>query len=126
MPNVFLYLYDVIIYSPNHEKHVELVETVLKRLYESGVSINFEKNNFSLDSVKYFGHIITHNGIKPDLSKIEEFNVNEIRTKKKLERLLGFFNWFLPFVKDLSLITATLYEKLKTDKRSITLSVEDY
>ncbi|KAG0428570.1 Retrovirus-related Pol polyprotein from transposon gypsy [Dictyocoela muelleri] len=92
IPNVFVYLDVVLIYFPNYEKHVELVETDLKRLYESVVSIKFEKNNFALDSVKYLGYIITHNGIKPDISKIEEFNVNEIRTKKKLVRLLVFFN----------------------------------
>ncbi|KAG0420634.1 Retrovirus-related Pol polyprotein from transposon 17.6 [Dictyocoela roeselum] len=124
--NVFVYLDDILLFSLTYEKHVELVETVLRRLYESGASINYEKSSFGLDSVKYLGLIITPAGIKPDVSKIDEFSVNNIKTKKKLERLLGFLNWFRPFVKDISLITAKLYEKLKTEKRAITLSPEDH
>ncbi|KAG0422431.1 Retrovirus-related Pol polyprotein from transposon opus, partial [Dictyocoela muelleri] len=104
--NVFVYLDDLLLYSPNYEEHIKLVETVLQRLYESGVSINFEKSSFALESVKYLGHIITLSGIQPDISKIDEINISAIRTKKKLERLLGFFNWFRPFVRDISLMTA--------------------
>ncbi|KAG0437702.1 Retrovirus-related Pol polyprotein from transposon opus [Dictyocoela muelleri] len=110
--DVFVYLDDILLYSTNFEDHLALLNTVLNRLYKSGVSINFEKSNFALNSVKYLGHIITQSGIKPEISKIDEINTNTIKTKKKLERLLGFFNWFRPFVKDLSLLTANLYEKL--------------
>ncbi|KAG0442790.1 Transposon Tf2-9 polyprotein [Dictyocoela muelleri] len=98
---------------------------VLKRLLETGVSINFEKSKFAVESVKYLGHEITSMGIKPEISKVEAFELKPIKTKRNLERLLGFKNWFTPFIPKLSIITTTLYEKLKKENRCVCLTDND-
>ncbi|KAG0420320.1 Retrovirus-related Pol polyprotein from transposon 17.6 [Dictyocoela roeselum] len=122
IPNIFIYLDDILIYSKNISDHLKHLNTVLKRLITHGVSINYEKSKFGLESVKYLGHVITPEGIKPEISKIEAFELKPIKTKKQLERLLGFLNWFRPFIPRLSQRTASLYETLKSNSRSINIS----
>ncbi|KAG0434077.1 Retrovirus-related Pol polyprotein from transposon 17.6 [Dictyocoela muelleri] len=82
IPNVFVYLDYILLYSPNYEEHLEILNTVLNRLHKSGVSINFEKSNFAFNSVKYLGHVITPSGIKHEIPKIDEINSNTIKTRK--------------------------------------------
>ncbi|KAG0437017.1 Retrovirus-related Pol polyprotein from transposon opus [Dictyocoela muelleri] len=123
--NVFIYLDDILVFSENRTEHFKHLEIVLNRLIEAGVSINFEKSKFGLESVNYLGHVITSCGIKPEISKVETFEQRPIKTKKHLERILWFFNWFRPFIQNLSIKTSTLYDKLKNTKRYVNLNDED-
>ncbi|KAG0431572.1 Retrovirus-related Pol polyprotein from transposon 17.6 [Dictyocoela muelleri] len=98
---------------------------VLDLLLKAGVSINFDKSSFATEKVNYLGHVITSEGIKPEISKVESFKLKPIKTKKHLERLLGFINCFRPFIPNLSIKTAILYDKLKKNKIIIKLTDED-
>ncbi|KAG0441246.1 Retrovirus-related Pol polyprotein from transposon opus [Dictyocoela muelleri] len=80
--NVFIYMDDILLYSETYETHIDLINETLLQLIKSGVSINFEKSTFAAESVNYLGHVITKDGIRPDISKIERLNICSINTKK--------------------------------------------
>ncbi|KAG0420206.1 Retrovirus-related Pol polyprotein from transposon, partial [Dictyocoela roeselum] len=125
IPNVFIYIDDILIYSKTLAEHVETLKSVFDCIHQNGASINFDKSTFASHSVKFLGHEISGEGIKPEITKLENINIDQIDTRKKLERFLGFVNWFRPYVRNLSTKTASLYDKLKKEPKRIILTEID-
>lgn len=113
---VKIYLDDILIHSKNIYEHLDHLNTVLRKLQEANASINFEKSKFGEKEVTYLGNIINKDGIRPDTSRIKTFNNFIPKNKKHLQQLLGFYNWFRPFVRNMSTLTRNLTNKLQTIK----------
>lgn len=97
----------------SHSKHLIEVLTILK---QNGVSLNFAKSDFFKTQVKYFGLIISHEGIRPDISRIMgDFKEKTPKTCKQLMSLIGRINWFIPFIKQLSSRMSNITDKLKQE-----------
>ena len=65
---VVVYFYDILIYSPNQEKHLQHVREVLgvlqmEKSYASPVKCSFMK-----DSVLFFGYVVSKDGLAVDES----------------------------------------------------------
>ena len=110
---VKVYLDDILIHSKTIDEHADHLENVFSILRNNTAEINFEKSSFCLEQVTYLGHIVTKDGIRPDISRIEKFKMPEITTKRQLQRLLGLINWFRPFVSNVSKKLNPLYDKLQ-------------
>ncbi|KAG0435586.1 Retrovirus-related Pol polyprotein from transposon 17.6 [Dictyocoela muelleri] len=123
--NVLIYMDDILLYSKILDEHKELLEKVFRILTSYNVSVNFEKSTFARDEIEFLGHKIYKFGIRPNISKLESYANFIPKTKKPLQRLLGFINWFRPFIKNLSILTASLYEKLKGKGSKIIWSQSD-
>ncbi|ORE00292.1 TF29 [Hepatospora eriocheir] len=109
-----VYLDDIIIYSKTLEEHHIHITEVINILTKNQVSVNFNKSKFYQTEIKYLGHIISENGIKPDISKVTELtNIKQPRSRKDLQRLLGFINWFRNFIPNLSQNLKPITDKLK-------------
>ncbi len=67
---VFVYLDDILIFSPSLQVHIQHVRRVLQRLLENKLFVKAEKCEFHAESVTFLGHIISTRGIKPDPAKI--------------------------------------------------------
>ncbi|KAG0420639.1 Transposon Tf2-6 polyprotein [Dictyocoela roeselum] len=119
---VKIYMDDILIHSKDIEFHYEHLKSVLNKLLEAGASINFEKSVFNVSEVRFLGHLMSKDGIKADISNLKDFSVSRPTTKKKLQRMLGYLNWFRPFVKDYAILTSNLYEKLKKNEGKFTWS----
>jgi len=65
-----VYLDDIVIYGPNLKKHNKRLIQVLDRLREHNLKLQPDKCEFLRKEVIYLGHIITKDGIRPDLSKL--------------------------------------------------------
>jgi hypothetical protein len=68
--NVSVYIDDIIIFTDTISEQLDMIEKVLLQLHATGFYINFEKMKFMQEEVLYLGHIIGHNTLKPDPSKI--------------------------------------------------------
>ncbi|KAG0439025.1 Transposon Ty3-I Gag-Pol polyprotein [Dictyocoela muelleri] len=79
IPFVKVYIDDILIYSENESAHYEHLENILKLLHENNLSLNFDKSEFFLHEVKFLGHLISSNGIKPIIDKVEQLKK---KTKK--------------------------------------------
>lgn len=65
------YLDDVLIMGTSFDDCVENTERVLRKLSEFNVRLNVRKSKFFQTSVKYLGHLIGPNHIKPNPEKIK-------------------------------------------------------
>ena len=69
-PYAFSYLDDIIIVTETFEEHMIMLERVLARIKESGLTINREKSVFGRSEVKYLGVLVNRDGFRPDPDKI--------------------------------------------------------
>ncbi|KAL7075758.1 hypothetical protein ACQ4LE_005395 [Meloidogyne hapla] len=66
---VFAYLDDLIIVSKNETEHKEVLFELFERIENYGLKIQLEKCNFFKSELKFLGHIVSKEGIKPDPEK---------------------------------------------------------
>ncbi|KAK2720773.1 hypothetical protein QYM36_004599 [Artemia franciscana] len=94
---------DILVYGKNREEHDQRLSAVLRRARKKGIRFNSEKCEFSKDKVKYFGHIISRDGIKPDPEKIRAIqDMPSPQSKEELQTLLGMLNFLSKYIPDLS------------------------
>ncbi|KAK2721380.1 hypothetical protein QYM36_003607, partial [Artemia franciscana] len=94
---------DILVYGKNRKEHDQRLSAVLRRARKKGIRFNSEKCKFSKDKVKYFGHIISRDGIKPDPEKIRAIqDMPSPQSKEELQTLLGMLNFLSKYIPDLS------------------------
>ncbi|KAI7805934.1 Pol polyprotein [Triplophysa rosa] len=106
---VFVYLDDILIFSPSLQEHTRNVREVLQRLLENQLFVKAEKCEFHADTVSFLGHIISPRGIEPDPAKIKavaEWSTPDSR--KALQRFLGFANFYRRFIRGFGQVAAPL------------------
>src|ERR1700690_248234 len=95
---------------------------VLKLLEEKQLYAKSSKCFFGVQEVEYMGHIISHEGVKVDPSKIKAIKEWRIPTSiKHLRGFLGLTRYYRKFVKNYGTIVAPLTTLLKKDAFSWTL-----
>ena len=123
-PNVHVFLDDILIASQTREQHKEDLIRVLEIIKEKKMTLNKKKCEFGRSSVSFVGQIIEAGTIRADLS---EANLSKIttppKTVKQLRSVLGYVNWFRPYIIGLSEKLVFLTEKLK--KKAFNWSEKD-
>lgn len=73
------------------------------RLQENEVKLNREKLKLCQTTVKFYGHVLTNEGLKPDESKVETIKNYPVPTnRKELHRFIGMVNYLGRFLPNLS------------------------
>ena len=98
----------MLIWADTKEKHDERLQQVLERCKENGLQLNAAKCQFRVQQVKYFGHILTKDGILPDDSKIEALTAMAPPKTKELRRFNGMATYLAKFIPNLSEATGPL------------------
>jgi hypothetical protein len=111
---VVVYIDDILIFSKSeaeHQAHVRLVLEVLKR---EKFFVCKAKSSFAQQEIKYLGHSVDKQGIRPDPKKVEAVqtwpvpkNVHDVRS------LLGLVNYFRNFIEHYSEIAMPLTDLTK-------------
>jgi len=116
LPGVETDIDDLLIWGRTDEEHSHNLRACLKRCQDIHMTLNKEKCTFGVEEVKYIGHCLTKEGVKPDPDKIEAIlKMPEPVDKKGVERMLGFMNYLAKFIPNLSEITSTMRSMLKKD-----------
>ena len=77
----------------------------MQKIQESGLKLNISKCVFKATEIKFLGHIVSANGIKPDPEKIHTINNMPIpSSKKELQRFIGMVNYLGKFSFQISLM----------------------
>eukprot|EP00253_Pinus_taeda_P019904 PITA_19904 len=88
---------------------VEPVDRVLQLLEEKQLYAKRSKCFFGVQEVEYLGHIVSHEGVKGDLSKIKAIKEWKIPTSiKHLQGFLRLTRYYRKFVKNYGRIAAPL------------------
>ena len=71
IPNVIVYLDDILLSSATESEHIQLVDQVLERLEKAGFCARKEKYQFFVSSITYLGHKIDGEGLHPLPDKVK-------------------------------------------------------
>ena len=74
---------DTTLGGKDREEHNRILEKVLQRAKEYGIKFYREKSEFDKTEIKFFGHLFTSEGLKPNPRKIEAIlNCKESKFKE--------------------------------------------
>lgn len=111
---VLIYLDDIMIYSSTPEEHVLHVRTVLQLLREHKLYCAPFKCHLFVTKVLWLGHVVSHNQIEMDPSKIEAVSTwPEPKNLAQLLSFLGFTGYYRRFIKDYAKIAMPLTQLLR-------------
>lgn len=114
IPNICIYLDDILVSGKSEQDHLQTLEKVFARLSAAGLTLKLAKCQFGLKSVTYLGHVIDEHGLHPSPEKVQAIkeaprpsNVTELKS------FLGFVNYYHNFMPNLSCILSPLYRLLQ-------------
>ncbi len=90
-------------YEAAEADHNRNMIALLERCRERKLKLNKNKLRFKCRSIKYHGHLITSEGLKPDPAKVEAITqMPKPDDKKAIKRLIGMANYLAKFCPNLS------------------------
>ena len=122
IPNCTAIADDIIMYGYKDDgcDHDDTVLKVMELAKKVGMRFNPNKCQFKQKRVKFFGLILTREGIIPDPSKIETLkNLPEPRDEKLLQSFLGMVNYLFRFEPNVANLTHNLRDLLKKSSDSM-------
>ena len=91
----FVYLDDILVASPDSEKHKEHLRELFALLEVNGININRKKCTFGQSEVRYLGHLVSGDGIQPLPSRVADLVAfPPPSTKLGVQRFLGMVNYY--------------------------------
>ncbi|XP_058448854.1 uncharacterized protein K02A2.6-like [Malaya genurostris] len=91
LPHTCGYLDDVVVGGVTTETHWENLRAVFQRISEFGFTIRVEKCIFAQSQIKYVGHLLDRNGLRPDPAKVQA--INEMAPPTDLLKADAKFKW---------------------------------
>lgn len=104
-----IYLDDILIFGKTFREHSDRLREVLQRIRRAGLKLKPEKCELFQKEVKFLGHIVTANGIRPDpmnTSRIVAWP--EPKTVTEVRAFLGLCSYYRRFVQNFSIIAKPL------------------
>ncbi|CAF1393237.1 unnamed protein product, partial [Rotaria sp. Silwood1] len=118
-----VYIDDIVVFSSTFEQHLKDLSSVFDRLKTAGLTHKASKCDFCRKELKYLGHIITPDGIKPDPGLIDSVKLFPQPTRlKDIQSFLGLTGYYRKFIKDYAKIRS--HQKSKRPPNNIEWSVE--
>lgn len=118
LPGVFAYLDDIIIATATLDEHISILFQLFSRIQKFGLKIQMDKCSFLQTEIKFLGHIITPDGIRPNPSRSDAIRkMPEPTDASSLRSFLGALNYYGRFIKPMREIRGPLDELLCKDKK---------
>lgn len=100
---------DLLVFGQTREEHDRNLRKVLIRSKERGVKLNKDKLEVGVTKVKYFGHLLTSEGVGPDPDKVSAVReMKPTKDKSEIETFLGMVTYLAKFAPNMSEITSPL------------------
>src|SRR4029434_8698262 len=116
MENVVCFMDDILVSAPTKERHLAILDEVMKRLEKHGIRIKKSKCAFLQDSLEYLGYRIDAQGLHPTASKVEAIvNAPAPQNVTELRSFLGLLNYYGKFLANVSTLLHPLHQLLHTD-----------
>ena len=114
IPNVCVYIDDILITGESEQEHLKTLDKVLTRLGEAGLKLKRQKCFFMQSSVEYLGHTISAEGLRPTQEKVRAVTeAPNPRSVSQLRSFLGLVNYYQKFLPNLSSTLAPLHRLLR-------------
>ena len=93
------YLDDIIIFSETAGQHLKQIQIVLNRLRQAKLKLKKGKCAFFKKELQYLGHLLTTDGVKPQLEKIKAISeMKPPKNQKGVREFLGMVGYYRKFI----------------------------
>jgi len=117
-PNVLVYLDDTVIVTEDFESHIRLLNLVIQRIKEAGLTVNADKCEICKPELKYLGYLIDHRGLRADPDKVKSIvSFPAPKNVKEVRQFIGMASWYRRFIPSFSDKTSPLTELTKKKKK---------
>ncbi|KAL0438746.1 UNVERIFIED_CONTAM: Retrovirus-related Pol polyprotein from transposon.6 [Sesamum latifolium] len=111
---VIVFFDDILVYSPSWQEHLTHLQLVLELLLANSYYAKLSKYTFGVHQIAYLGHIISLQGVQPDIDKIHAIlQWPAPCTVIELRAFLGLTGFYRRFIKDYASIGQPLTDLLK-------------
>ena len=93
--------------------HDAKLRALFERCPKKGIKLNKEKVKLRCTEVKFMGHVICQDGLKPDPDKVQGITEMPAPTSKEHLKRFGIVNYLQNFAPNLSEVTAPMRDLLK-------------
>ena len=91
---MIVYIDDILVYSKTAEEHARHLEAVCRRPRDNKLYVNGKNNDFVRQKIEVLGHVVTRDGIKLDMRKVNAIQKwKQPSTHKGLRSFLGLANY---------------------------------
>ena len=97
----FVYLDDILVFGSTLQEHNKNMIDLFDRLQKTGLKLQPDKCDYLWPELKYLGHLITKDGVKPNPAKIQA--VRDFKTPQnvtQIESFLGLAGYYRKFIKN--------------------------
>jgi Reverse transcriptase (RNA-dependent DNA polymerase) len=106
-----MFIDDVLKWGKTPQALYETMKLVFERLKKFNVKVNLEKCQFVVKKVKYLGHILCREGIKPTSEKLRAIEkAPRPQNVTQLKSFLGMVMFYSKCLKNLNAILAPMYK----------------
>jgi len=117
---VFVYLDDILIFSPTMTQHLKHLRQVLRLLDAHGLVINPAKCVFAAPSVEFLGHQVNATGLVPLTRHVSALqDLPQPKDIPQLQRFLGLINFYRRFLPGIAGTLRPLTDALKGKPRKL-------
>ncbi len=108
---LLVYLDDMLVYASTFQEHLVRLETVLRRLQDTGLKVKLDKCHFLQSAVVFLGHQISANGIGTDPQRVAVIKQWPVpSTLRELRSFLGLCSYYRRFIQGFSKIAGPLHD----------------
>lgn len=112
--SVLIYLDDILVFSKTPETHMQHLEKVFQVLRAHKLFAKGSKCDFFKREIKYLGHILSDEGVRPDPGKVQVLREWAYPAHAKgMQQFLGLANYFRKFIPNFSRTAAPLFHLTK-------------
>ncbi|GFX70576.1 retrovirus-related Pol polyprotein from transposon opus [Trichonephila clavipes] len=112
-----MYMEGVIIASTLFAHQVEHLRELFRLLQETGLVLNKDKCNFGCEKLKFWGLVISKDGITTDESKVKPIiEMKPPKHSREVTKNLGINQWYQKFIKDYADLCEALCQLQSVEK----------
>ncbi|XP_063072782.1 uncharacterized protein K02A2.6-like [Engraulis encrasicolus] len=107
---------DILVSGKTKAEHDSNLKAVLQTIKASGLKLNKDKCHFAQPELRYFGHVIGADGIKPDGDKVKAItDMPSPQNVSELRQMLGMVNYLAKFLPHLATVLHPVTSLLRGD-----------
>lgn len=114
------YIDDILIFSKSFPEHINHLNRLFEAIKKEGFRLKFSKCNFASDAVKYLGHVIQNNSVRPlkdNLISIKNFPIP--KTQKNVRQFLGKINFYNKYIPNIAITLEPMHRLLRKNQKFI-------
>ena len=113
---LIMYVDDIIIFSKAFDEHLSHIQEFFRRTRANGITLKASKCVFIAKSVDFCGMEVSHEGVKPPMSKLAPIINMDITSKAQLQYFINAISYYRGFITNFSKRAIPIREFLQSNR----------